>query len=87
MYTESYNVIEKALLDHYPGAVVAPYLMTGTTDSRFFRQKNMLAYGLCPVEVPLDDLKSIHGIDEKLSIDSLINGTEVYTDIIRRLCA
>ena len=86
MYTESYNVIEKALLDHCPGAIVAPYLMTGTTDSRFFREKNMLAYGLCPVEVPMDDLRSIHGIDEKLSIDSLIKGTEVYTDIIRRLC-
>ena len=87
MYTESYNVIEKALLDHYPNAVVAPYLMTGTTDSRYFREKNMPAYGLCPLEVPMDDMKSIHGIDEKLSIDSLIKGTEVYTDIIRRLCS
>lgn len=87
MYTESYNVIERALLDHYPGAVVAPYLMTGTTDSRFFREKNMLAYGLCPVEVPMDHLASIHGIDEKVSIDSFIKGIEVYTDIIRRLCA
>ncbi|MGA2367540.1 MAG: M20/M25/M40 family metallo-hydrolase [Dehalococcoidia bacterium] len=87
MYTESYNVMEKALLEHYPAAIVAPYLMTGTTDSRFFREKNIPAYGLCPVEVPPDDLKSIHGIDEKLSIDSLIKGTEIYTDIIRRLCA
>jgi len=86
MYTESYNMIEKALLYYYPGAVVAPYLMTGTTDSRFFRGKNMPAYGLCPVEVPPDDLKSIHGIDERLSVDSLIKGIEVYTEIIRRLC-
>jgi acetylornithine deacetylase/succinyl-diaminopimelate desuccinylase-like protein len=86
MYTESYNMIEKALLDYYPGAVVAPYLMTGTTDSRFFREKNMPAYGLCPVEVPPDNLRSIHGIDERLSIDSLIKGIEVYTEIIRRLC-
>jgi acetylornithine deacetylase/succinyl-diaminopimelate desuccinylase-like protein len=86
MYTESYNMIEKALLDYYPGAVVAPYLMTGTTDSRFFREKNMPAYGLCPVEVPPDNLRSIHGIDERLSVDSLIKGIEVYTEIIRRLC-
>ncbi|MGA2158209.1 MAG: M20/M25/M40 family metallo-hydrolase [Dehalococcoidia bacterium] len=87
MYTESYNIIEKALIDHYPDSVVAPYLMTGTTDSRFFREKNMPAYGLCPVEVLMDDLKSIHGIDEKVSVASFIKGTEVYTDIIRRLCS
>ncbi len=87
MYSESYNIMEKALLDHYPGAIVAPYLMTGTTDSRFFRKHNIPAYGICPVEVSLDDLRSIHGIDEKLSIDSLVKGTDVYTDIVRRLCA
>ena len=86
MDTDSYRIIEQALLDHYPGAIAAPYLMLGATDSRFFRELGMLSYGFCPAVIPADHLKSIHGIDEKIAAGSLIKGTEVYTDIVKRLC-
>jgi acetylornithine deacetylase/succinyl-diaminopimelate desuccinylase-like protein len=86
MSTDSYRIIEQALLDHYPGAIATPYLMLGTTDSRFFRELGMLSYGFCPAIIPADHLKSIHGIDEKIAVGSLIKGTEVYTDIVKRLC-
>jgi acetylornithine deacetylase/succinyl-diaminopimelate desuccinylase-like protein len=86
MDTDSYRTIEKGLLDHYPGALAAPYLMLGTTDSRFFREHGMLSYGFCPAVIPADHLKSIHGIDEKIAAESLVKGTEVYTDIVKRLC-
>jgi len=86
MGKDSYGIIEQALLDHYPGAIAAPYLMLGTTDSRFFRELGMLSYGFCPAVIPADHLKSIHGIDEKIAVESVIKGTEVYTDIVKRLC-
>jgi len=87
MDTESYRLLEKILVEHYPGANTAPYLMLGTTDSRFFRGKGIASYGLCPAVVPMDHLRSIHGIDEKIAVESLIKGTEVYKDIVKRLCA
>lgn len=87
MDTESYRLLEKILVEHYPGAITAPYLMLGTTDSRFFRGKGIASYGLCPAVVPMDHLRSIHGIDEKIAVESLIKGTEVYKDIVKRLCA
>ena len=87
MGRDSYHIIEQALLDHYPGAIAAPYLMLGTTDSRFFRELGMLSYGFCPAIIPADHLKSIHGFDEKIAAESLIKGTKVYTDIVKRLCA
>jgi acetylornithine deacetylase/succinyl-diaminopimelate desuccinylase-like protein len=34
----------------------------------------------------MDDMKSVHGIDEKIRVGSMIKGTEVYKEIIRRLC-
>jgi acetylornithine deacetylase/succinyl-diaminopimelate desuccinylase-like protein len=86
MDTESYLTIERELQRHYPGCVTAPYLMLGTTDSRFFREKGMLSYGFCPTVVPNDHLKTVHGIDEKIAADSLAKGTEVYSDIVRKLC-
>jgi carboxypeptidase PM20D1 len=67
MATDSYRIIEQGLVDHYPGAIAAPYLMLGTTDSRFFRELGMLSYGFCPAVIPANHLKSIHGIDEKIA--------------------
>ncbi len=84
--SESYRIIEKVLKKHYPGAITAPFLMLGATDSRFFREKGIASYGFCPAVVPMEDMKSVHGIDEKISVKSMVKGTEVYKDIIRRLC-
>jgi carboxypeptidase PM20D1 len=87
MDTEAYRIIEAALLDNYPGAIAAPYLMLGTTDSRFFREKGIISYGFCPAVIPADHLKSIHGTDEKIAVESMEKGTEVYKDIVIRLCS
>ncbi|MCX6005172.1 MAG: M20/M25/M40 family metallo-hydrolase [Chloroflexi bacterium] len=84
--TESYRLIEEVLQEHYPDAITAPYLMLGTSDSRFFREKGMTAYGFCPAIIPLDDLKSIHGNDEKISVESMLTGTEIYKGVVKRLC-
>jgi acetylornithine deacetylase/succinyl-diaminopimelate desuccinylase-like protein len=84
--TDSYRTIEKALQDHYPGCIAAPYLMLGTTDSRFFRERGTLSYGFSPAVIPSDHVKTVHGIDEKIAAKSMIKWTEVYTDVIRRLC-
>ena len=62
------------------------YLMSGITDSRFFREKGITAYGFCPIVVPVEHLNMIHGLDEKISIDNLTKGTAVYIDLVRKLC-
>ena len=87
MDTEAYRIIEAALLENYPGAIAAPYLMLGTTDSRFFREKGVVSYGFCPSVIPADHLKSIHGTDEKIGVESMIKGVEIYKDIVIRLCS
>jgi carboxypeptidase PM20D1 len=87
MDTADYRLIEQALSHHYPGAVTAPYLMLGTTDSRFFRDRGITSYGFCPAVIPMEHMKSIHGFDEKISVDSFLKGVEVYKDILLRLCA
>ncbi|MFA5078596.1 MAG: M20/M25/M40 family metallo-hydrolase [Dehalococcoidia bacterium] len=86
MHTPEYATIEAGLLEHYPGAIAAPYLMLGTTDSRFFRERGIVSYGFCPAVIPAEHLKSIHGTDEKIGINSMRKGTEVYKDIVARLC-
>ncbi len=85
---DEYRAITETFEKHYPGAIVTPSLLTGGSDSRFYREKGVPTYGLFPAVVSLADVTGmIHGVDEKISIENVVKGTEVVTDIVRRLCA
>jgi acetylornithine deacetylase/succinyl-diaminopimelate desuccinylase-like protein len=85
--SEYYHIIEALLREYFPGAVVTPVLMTGTSDSRFFREKGIISYGMAPIVVSLQEVNLIHGADERISVENLLKGTEVYTELVRRLCS
>jgi acetylornithine deacetylase/succinyl-diaminopimelate desuccinylase-like protein len=37
--------------------------------------------------INLEDLGKIHGLDERISEENMVKGTEVYIDIVKRLCS
>lgn len=84
--TVSYQTIETIMQEYYPNAITAPYLMLGTTDSRFFRERDVISYGFCPTVIPFELMGTVHGIDEKIGVDSFLKGIEIYTAIVERLC-
>ncbi len=57
------------------GAVV-PTFITGTTDSRFFRQRGIPAYGFSPFAINSGDLRGIHAADERVPVDAFLRGVE-----------
>ena len=84
--TNDYRMIEAVLLRHFPTAVIAPWLMLGASDSRFFRERGVTAYGVFPAMFTKDEGKMIHGIDERISEENMIQGSAVYIDIVKSLC-
>ena len=68
-----------------PDALVVPYVTTGFTDSRVFRRLGVPAYGFMPVLVSKDELRGIHGIDEKISLDNLLLGVKILYHLIHQL--
>lgn len=85
--TEPYRIIAEVMERHYPGSVVTPSLLTGGSDSRFYRDKGVPTYGIFPAVVSMADVTGmIHGVDEKISVDNMVTGTQVTTDIVKRLC-
>ena len=86
MNTEDFSIIKDVHLDHFPNALVVASLLFGASDSRFFRDRGIPCYGVCPVLVSLEDLNRIHGIDERISQENMIKGTRVYIDIVKKLC-
>ena len=77
--------IQQSITAVVPDALVVPYVTTGFTDSRVFRRIDIPSYGLMPILVNKTDLRGIHGLDEKISIDNLLLGIKILYDLINRL--
>lgn len=84
--TEYFNAIACVSAKYFNDPLVAPMLLTGTTDSTIFREKGVPSYGIFPVLVDSDEIKTIHGIDERVSIENLDRAGRIYTDLALRLC-
>lgn len=85
--TPLYKLIIDVLREFEPKASVAPILLTGGTDSRYFRKIGATCYGFQPTlsDIPYGEmLKMIHGIDERISIQNLVFGTSILYRVIER---
>ena len=86
MDTEDFAIIKSVHLEHFPKALAVASLLFGASDSRFFREKGIPCYGVCPMIINLEDLGKIHGIDERISEENMVKGTEVFIDMVKKLC-
>jgi acetylornithine deacetylase/succinyl-diaminopimelate desuccinylase-like protein len=84
-----YQAFEKILKRKDPKAKMIPTMLTGATDSRFFRENGTVAYGFHPMP-PIDNLSEfigrIHGHDERISADSLTFGIRVLYEVLVKFC-
>ena len=85
--TPLFEAIEAVMSEASPGCVVSPYLLPATTDSRFFRNHGIQSYGFDPVVTPWDLARTIHGKDERTSVENIHLGTERLFRIVTRVCA
>lgn len=82
--TALYRIIGEAVRAENPEATVTPYLSPGATDSRYFRERGITAYGFMPVIIPETELQRMHGIDERLSLENLERGVRILTEVVRK---
>ncbi len=85
--TSLYQLITDVLKKFELGCRVAPVMLTGGTDSRFFRNLGSICYGFHPIrpETSYSEMQeTIHGIDERISIENLVFGTSVLYDVVER---
>jgi acetylornithine deacetylase/succinyl-diaminopimelate desuccinylase-like protein len=85
--TELYRVLTRQLQKAEPGSAVATTLGGGTSDSRFFRAKGFVAYGIAPFKVNYYDADTVHGNDERIRSNFFIEGTHLVRSIVRDFCA
>ena len=81
-----FDAVREAIPRHVPEGLAFPLLVPGGTDSRYFRARDVPAYGFTPMLLELDELDRVHGIDERISVDNLELGIRITCDVIRDLC-
>ena len=74
--SESFRTVNRTIREVFPGTVVAPYLVTGGTDSRHYAgvARNVFRFG--GMRVTAADLGRVHGTDERI-------GVNAYADLVR----
>lgn len=68
-----------------PAAPVVPAVLAGFTDSHYFRRKGVVSYGFTGLALAEEDYHRVHGVNERVPIASLREGTQVLMDVIREL--
>lgn len=82
---EFFLLFKESIQYVYTGAKVVPYLFPAYSDNNIFRNKNIPVYGIKPVHLTQDLLLSVHNIDERIPIQSLESGIEVYGTFLNKV--
>lgn len=67
----------------HPDAVVAPNLVLGGTDARWFHALSEHVYRFSPLRLRPDDLQRIHGTDERIAVDHYLDAIRFYVRLLR----
>lgn len=81
--TPLYAAIAQVAADQEPAGIAVPRMIGGFTDAHWFRELGIVAYGFVPRSVAREDARRVHGIDERVRIDTLVHSIELMLEIIR----
>ena len=77
------NPVYRCLADNLPGgAVTVPAFIPGITDSRYFRERGVDAYGFSPFVYAATEAIGVHGKNEKITIKTLDRGVTTMQDLL-----
>ncbi len=60
-------------------------MLAGFTDSHYFREIGIDAYGLGLFKLPASEVARVHGNDERVSIENLEFGTRFLYELLVRV--
>ena len=80
--SELYKVISKVVPQEFGGAPGLPFQSTWLTDSAQLRLHQVQALGLVPFPLTQDDLKRMHGDDERIPLAAFDKGVDVLSKIV-----
>ncbi|HSG90408.1 MAG TPA: M20/M25/M40 family metallo-hydrolase [Pseudomonadales bacterium] len=83
--TELYEVMRRTLLEADEAARVVPVMATGFTDSHFFRDLGITAYGFSPLLLPASEFGGVHGHNERVDVAAFRLAVQRYHRVVTDL--
>jgi carboxypeptidase PM20D1 len=66
-----------------PDLIVAPYLVMGGTDAKYYSGRSRNVFRFLPARLGEGDMDRFHGTDERLSVESLAGSIAFFQRLIR----
>lgn len=82
--SDVFKMVEDTVREQYGNIGVCPYPMTGGTDCKFYTEVCENAIRFAPVYMNKQQLGSIHGLDENLTVAAIPDAVEFYKRIIKK---
>lgn len=86
IHSEGFKQIEKTSRQIFKNTLVAPSLMIGGTDQKHYSKISSDLFRFLPIEVDSEDLKRIHGANERISIANFKDCIRFYRALILNSC-
>lgn len=79
-----FHMIEEVSSEVYPGIGICPYVMTGGTDAKYYRELSDNCLRFAPLYINGQQYESIHGLNENIYQGALPMGVDFYKKMIER---
>ncbi len=81
--SRAFGLLASTVREVFPGTVVAPSLVLGATDGRWYSRVADDVYRFAPFRFTSGDITRIHGKDERLATSSLVDGARFYRRLVQ----
>ncbi|MBR5134252.1 MAG: M20/M25/M40 family metallo-hydrolase [Clostridia bacterium] len=78
----AFSLVESAIREVFPEAIVSPYVMTGASDCRFMSRVSENCLRFTPFTITDEQLDSIHGVDENVDLSALAPAVAFYRRVM-----
>jgi carboxypeptidase PM20D1 len=82
-----YRFVEDTIRKVFPGVLVAPSLVLGITDCRYYSALSNNCYRFSPLWTQTEDLARPHGVNERISVKNYIQAIQFFRVLIQSSCA
>jgi carboxypeptidase PM20D1 len=80
----AYALLTGTLATTHPGALVAPALVLGGTDTKHYGEIAEQSFRFTPMTLSREDLSRLHGVNERLSVSDYERAVAFYVELLRR---